>query len=63
METFGMASLIAPVFLLAMWLANFTEMSNLAVLACVLIASKTLYEVAYIARGRDSAFMHTCDYL
>lgn len=53
MATYGMASLITPVFLLAMWLANFTEMSNLVVLACVLIAAKTIYEITYIVLGRD----------
>lgn len=53
MGTYGMASLITPVFLLAMWLANFTEMSNLVVLACVLIAAKTIYEITYIVLGRD----------
>ena len=53
MRTYGMASLITPVFLLAMWRANFTEMSNLVVLACVLIGAKTLYEITYIVLGRD----------
>jgi len=53
MATYGTASLIMPVFLLAMWLANFTEMSNLIVLACVLVAAKTIYEIAHVALGRD----------
>ena len=53
MATYGMASLITPAFLLAMWLANFTEMSNLVVLACVLIAAKTIYEITYVVLGRD----------
>ncbi len=53
MATYGTASLIMPVFLLAMWLANYTEQSSLVVLACVLIVVKTLYEVAYIMFGPD----------
>lgn len=53
MSTYGTASLIMPAFLLAMWLANFTEMSNLIVLASMLVAAKTIYEVAHVALDRD----------
>ncbi len=53
MATYGKASLIMPVFLIALWLANYTEQSSLVVIACVLIAAKTVYEIAYIVFGQD----------
>lgn len=53
MATYGKASLIIPVYLIALWLANYTEQSSLVVLACVLIAVKTPYEIAYIVLGQN----------
>jgi hypothetical protein len=53
MATYDKASLIMPVFLIALWLANYTEQSSFVVIACVLVAAKTLYETAYIAFGQD----------
>ncbi|TAG03153.1 MAG: hypothetical protein EAZ43_07190 [Betaproteobacteria bacterium] len=53
MVTHSSASLILPVFLLAMWIANYTETAGVLVFACVLVAAKTIYEVSIILLGRD----------
>jgi hypothetical protein len=53
MATHSAANLILPVFLLAMWIANYTEAANVLVFACVLVVAKTIYEVSIILLGRD----------
>jgi Family of unknown function (DUF6498) len=53
MVTHSSANLILPVFLLAMWIANYTEAAGVLVFACVLVAAKTIYEVSIILLGRD----------
>jgi Family of unknown function (DUF6498) len=53
MKTYGTASLITPVFLLSMWLASYTDLATLVVLACVLIVAKTIYEITHVILGRD----------
>ncbi len=53
MVTQSAANLILPAFLLAMWIANYTEAANVLVFACVLVAAKTTYEITVILLGRD----------
>lgn len=47
------ANLILTAFLIAMWLGNYTQLPNLLVLACILIAVKTIYEISLTIFGRD----------
>jgi hypothetical protein len=51
--THSSSSLILPVFLLAMWIANYTEAASVLVFACVLVAAKTIYEITNVLLGRD----------
>ncbi len=51
--TYGIASLITPAFLIAIWLANIIETSSLIMFACVLIAAKTIYEISHIVLGSN----------
>jgi hypothetical protein len=51
--THSSANLILPVFLLAMWIANYAEAAHVLVFACVLVAAKTIYEISIIVLGRD----------
>ena len=36
-----------------MWMASYTKLSNVLVLACILIGVKTIYEISLIFAGRD----------
>ncbi len=47
------ANLILTSFLIAMWMASYTKLSNVLVLACILIGVKTIYEISLIFAGRD----------
>jgi hypothetical protein len=47
------ANLILTAFLIAMWLGHYTKLHNLLVLACILIAVKTIYEISLTIFGRD----------